>query len=89
MSSSSRKGDPEHEGNVRFNACCDALRPGGTLVIVEFDRVEGESPEFVLEPIRASTEQFTDEIEANGFRLIRDATVDGMMQTFVRHFEKR
>ncbi|MBN1238607.1 MAG: methyltransferase domain-containing protein [Gammaproteobacteria bacterium] len=66
-----------------------ALRPGGKLVIVEFDRVEGESPEFVLEHIRASKEEFTDEIEANGFRLTDDATVDGMSETFVRHFEKR
>lgn len=66
-----------------------ALRPGGKLVVVEFDRVEGESPEFVLEHIRASKEEFTAEIEAHGFRFTEDATVDGMQQTFVRHFERR
>lgn len=66
-----------------------ALRPGGKLVVVDFDRVEGESPEFVLEHIRASKEEFTAEIEANGFRFTADATVDGMRQTFVRHFERR
>ena len=64
------------------------LRPGGKLVIVEFDRIEGESPDFVLEHIRASKEQFTAEIEAHGFRFAEDATVDGMEQTFVRHFER-
>jgi ubiquinone/menaquinone biosynthesis C-methylase UbiE len=66
-----------------------ALRPGGKLVVVDFDRVEGESPEFVLEHIRASKEEFTAEIEAHGFRFTADATVDGMQQTFVRHFERR
>jgi predicted methyltransferase len=66
-----------------------ALRPGGKLVVVEYDRVEGESPEFVLEHIRASKEQFTAEIEAHGFRFTKDATVDGMQETFVRHFERR
>lgn len=65
-----------------------ALVPGGKLVIVEFDRVEGESPEFVLEHIRASKEQFTREIEAAGFRMTDDVTMDGMEQTFVRHFER-
>ncbi|HUF72577.1 MAG TPA: methyltransferase domain-containing protein [Gammaproteobacteria bacterium] len=65
-----------------------ALKPGGKLVIAEVDRVEGESPEFVLEHIRASKEQFTAEIEAAGFRLTADVTMDGMQSTFVRHFER-
>jgi ubiquinone/menaquinone biosynthesis C-methylase UbiE len=65
-----------------------ALVPGGKLVLVEFDRIEGESPEFVLEHIRASKEQFTREIEAAGFRMTADVTMDGMAQTFVRHFER-
>ncbi len=65
-----------------------ALVPDGKLVVVEFDRVEGESPEFVLEHIRASKEQFTEEIEAAGFRMTDDVTMDGMEQTFVRHFER-
>lgn len=65
-----------------------ALKPGGILVIADYDRVEGESPEFVLEHIRASKEQFTAEIEASGFRLRADVTMDGMQETFVRHFER-
>lgn len=66
----------------------EALVPGGKLVVVEFDRVEGESPEFVLEHIRASKAQFTEEIESAGFRMTADVTMDGMQQTFVRHFER-
>jgi len=65
-----------------------ALKPGGKLVVAEFDRVAGKSPDFVLEHIRASKEQFTSEIEAAGFRMTADVTMDAMQSTFVRHFER-
>ena len=40
-----------------------ALRPGGLLVLVEYDRVEGKSKSFVLGHIRASQNVFRREIE--------------------------
>jgi len=46
-----------------------ALRPGGTFVLIEFDRVEGKSSDFVLEHVRASKEEFIREIEEAGFEL--------------------
>lgn len=46
-----------------------ALRPGGTLVLIEFDRVEGKSSDFVLKHVRASKEEFVQEIERAGFKL--------------------
>jgi ubiquinone/menaquinone biosynthesis C-methylase UbiE len=66
-----------------------ALRPGGKLVVVDFDRVEGKSSQFTLEHIRASKEQFTAEIEANGFRFVSEPRVDGMQETFIRSFERK
>ncbi len=63
-----------------------ALRPGGKFVLVEFDRVEGVSPQFTLQHIRASKEEFTAEIEANGFRFTEEISIDGMENTFIRHF---
>ena len=44
-----------------------ALRVHGVLVLVEFDRVEGSSSEFVLKHIRAGQAVFRREIEAAGF----------------------
>ncbi|OJW18704.1 MAG: hypothetical protein BGO49_23575 [Planctomycetales bacterium 71-10] len=44
-----------------------ALKPGGTLILIEFDRVEGKSSEFVLKHVRAGRDQFRKEIEAAGF----------------------
>jgi ubiquinone/menaquinone biosynthesis C-methylase UbiE len=47
------------------------LKAGGRLVVVDFDRVEGKSSDFVLHHVRAGTEQFTKEILAAGFALER------------------
>ena len=44
-----------------------ALRPGGRLVVIEFDRVEGKSSAFVLKHVCASQAVFRKEIEAAGF----------------------
>ena len=66
-----------------------ALREGGQFVIVEFDRVPGKSSKFILDHIRASKEVFTAEVEANGFRLEEDITLEGMTETFIRRFIKQ
>ena len=65
-----------------------ALKPGGRLVIVDFERVDGESEPFVLDHIRASKEQFTAEIEASGFRFTEEVDIEGMTDTFMRRFER-
>ncbi|OAI53411.1 hypothetical protein AYO46_03485 [Betaproteobacteria bacterium SCGC AG-212-J23] len=44
-----------------------ALRPGGTLVIVDYERIPGTSPDWVLKHVRAGKEEFQREIEAAGF----------------------
>ena len=65
-----------------------ALRPGGRLVIVEFERIDGVSSEFTLQHIRADKATFTGEIVANGFRFTEEIDIPGMEETFVRHFER-
>ncbi|WP_428101491.1 class I SAM-dependent methyltransferase [Candidatus Rariloculus sp.] len=61
----------------------EALRPGGKLVIVDYERREPR-----LDHIRADKDQFTAEIEANGFRFTEEIFIDGMEQSFIRHFER-
>ena len=68
-----------------------ALRPGGLLVLVEFDRVEGKSSDFVLKHIRAGQQEFRREIESAGFRPIAlpQGQALSLKENFLARFEKR
>jgi predicted methyltransferase len=49
-----------------------ALRPGGSLVVIDFERIEGTSSPWVLNHVRAEKKSVVQEIEAAGFRLTAD-----------------
>ncbi len=66
-----------------------ALRPRGQLVVVEFDRVEGRSSEFVLKHVRASQAVFRKEIEAAGFTAIPTPRAPKLKENFFLRFEKK
>jgi ubiquinone/menaquinone biosynthesis C-methylase UbiE len=65
-----------------------ALRPGGRLVVIEFDRVEGKSSAFVLKHVRASQAVFRREIESAGFTLIPTPKPPPLKENFFLRFEK-
>jgi SAM-dependent methyltransferase len=66
----------------------DAIAPGGRLVIVEFERVPGQSRQWVLDHVRAGRETFTEEIESAGFELIGELPVDGLSENYVLSFRR-
>ena len=49
-----------------------ALRPGGRLVVLDFDRIPGVSSDWILEHVRAGQATVVDEIERAGFVLERE-----------------
>ena len=49
-----------------------ALRPGGTLLLIDFRRVPGRTPAGVLEHVRAGQEVFTAELVAAGFEAVAE-----------------
>jgi ubiquinone/menaquinone biosynthesis C-methylase UbiE len=49
-----------------------ALRPAGALILVEFERVPGVSPDWILKHVRAGKHEFRNEIEAAGFRFVEE-----------------
>jgi SAM-dependent methyltransferase len=65
-----------------------ALRPGGSLVLVEFDRIEGKSSDFVLKHIRAGQAEFRREIESAGFRSVSTPQGPKLKENFFARFEK-
>jgi ubiquinone/menaquinone biosynthesis C-methylase UbiE len=65
-----------------------ALRPGGRLVVIDFDRVAGRSSAFVLTHVRAGQDVFRKEIEAAGFTLNPIAHPPRLKENFFLRFEK-
>jgi ubiquinone/menaquinone biosynthesis C-methylase UbiE len=65
-----------------------ALKPNGKFIVIDFDRVEGKSEDFVLKHVRANKEQFCKEIEAAGFRLSPTDDAPRFKDNFFFRFEK-
>ena len=63
-----------------------ALRPGGRLLLVEFERIPGVSPAWILEHVRAGKETFRAEIEAAGFRFLEEVPL--MKENYVLRFAR-
>ena len=64
-----------------------ALRPGGTLVVIEFERIEGKTREFIFEHVRAGKEVFRQEILDAGFELVREEDIEGLEENYVLRFQ--
>jgi ubiquinone/menaquinone biosynthesis C-methylase UbiE len=65
-----------------------AIRPGGSLVILDFERIPGESQDWVLGHMRAGKEVFRREIESAGFRFEREVTVEDLKENYVLRFRR-
>jgi ubiquinone/menaquinone biosynthesis C-methylase UbiE len=65
-----------------------ALKPGGALVVVEFDRREGVSSEFVLKHVRAGKDVFIKEIEAAGFERVEAGRTPPLKENAFLRFRK-
>ena len=65
-----------------------AIRPGGSLVILDFKRIPGESSDWVMEHIRAGKEVFRREIESAGFQFDREVKVEDLKENYVLRFRR-
>lgn len=65
-----------------------ALRPGGQLVVIDFERIPGVSRKWVLDHVRAGKQVFAAEIETVGFRLLEEIPVSGLVENYVLRFER-
>lgn len=65
-----------------------ALRPGGLLVVVDFERIEGVSSEWLLGHVRAGKEVFMAEIEEAGFHFLDEPAVPGLAENYLLRFRR-
>ena len=65
-----------------------ALRRGGRLVVIDFERIPGKSPQWLLKHVRAGKAEFKKEIEQAGFRFQEEVKFPGFRQNYFLRFEK-
>lgn len=65
-----------------------AIRPGGSLILIDFERIPGESPEWIFEHVRAGKEVFRAEIEAAGFVWMEEIQIEGLKNNYMLRFER-
>ncbi len=65
-----------------------SLKSDGRLVVIDFDRVEGRSADFVLKHVRAGQDVFRKEIEAAGFWFEPTKKSPVLKENFFLRFEK-
>ena len=65
-----------------------AIRPGGSLVLIDFKRIPGESPAWLLDHVRAGQEVFQAEIEAAGFVLAEEIELTGLDDNYILRFQR-
>jgi SAM-dependent methyltransferase len=66
-----------------------ALRSGGEVVIVDFERIEGVSSEWVLGHVRAGKQEVVAEMESFGFDFVEELNVPGLKENWIGRFRKR
>ena len=65
-----------------------AIRPGGSLMVVDFERVPGETRDWVLEHVRAGKQVFRAEIESAGFRFEGEVPIEGLEENYALRFQR-
>jgi ubiquinone/menaquinone biosynthesis C-methylase UbiE len=65
-----------------------ALKPGGRLVLIDFERIPGSTREFLMGHVRAGKEVFQSEVLAAGFEFTDEITVDAFEENYLLRFTK-
>lgn len=65
-----------------------ALRPGGSFVVVDFERIPGVSREWILGHVRCGKETVIEEVTAAGFRFAGEVEISGLRENYFVRFVK-
>ena len=64
----------------------DALRPEGQVVLIDFERIEGKSTEWILGHVRAGKGVFVREVTSAGFKVVGEENI--LRENYFVRFEK-
>ncbi|MCC9641946.1 methyltransferase domain-containing protein [Rhodopirellula sp. JC740] len=65
-----------------------AMKPGGQLVVIDFERIEGVSREWTMGHVRAGKDVFRKEIEAAGFEFVEEVKLEGFKENYFLRFRR-
>ena len=65
-----------------------SLKPGGTVVVIDFERIEGVSRKWLLGHVRAGKEVFRKEIEDAVLTFVEELKIDGFKENYFLRFRK-
>ena len=66
-----------------------ALKDDGHLIIIDFERIEGQSRKWLMGHVRAGKEVFRAEIMDAGFELVEEQKIDGFEENYFLKFRKK
>ena len=64
----------------------EALKAKGTFIVIDFERIEGESTDFIMKHVRAGKETFVKEILSAGFKVASEEKL--LKENYFIRFEK-
>ena len=65
-----------------------ALRPGGQLIVIDFERIQGVSRDWTMGHVRAGKEVFRKEIEEAGFQFSDEIEIEGFRENYFLRFNR-
>lgn len=66
-----------------------ALKHDGEVVLIDFEKIPGETREFIMGHVRADKQQVLVEMDSFGFALVEEVEVDGLVENYFLRFNKR
>jgi ubiquinone/menaquinone biosynthesis C-methylase UbiE len=71
-----------------LNSLVRAIKKGGSVVVIDFERIEGVSREWLLGHVRAGKEVFRKEIEDAGLTFVEEVKIPGFKENYFLRFRK-
>lgn len=65
-----------------------SLKPNGRLIVIDFERIPGQTREWLLDHVRAGKEVFRAEIQDAGFTLVEEKKIEGFKENYFLVFKK-